>query len=79
MPAIRRARLAGGVERRAEDDGKHRAGRGDHVGDDAVLEVDQRRGHDEQDQHDAQHDPAGRAVREHRATQSAAVSASTSG
>ena len=49
-------RLTGGVERRAEHEREHGAERGDAVGDDAVLEVDQRRGHHEQDQRHAQRD-----------------------
>ena len=42
--------LAGGIEREADRERQDRAERGEAVGDDAMLEVDQRGRHDEQDQ-----------------------------
>ncbi len=59
--------LAGGVQRGAEDEREHRAEQRQPVGDDPVLEVDQRGGHDDQDQRDAERDPGRRVVREHGA------------
>ena len=72
--------LTGGVERDAEHEREHGAERGDLVGDDPVLEIDQRGGHDDQDQRDARARSRPPSVCASTApTHSAAVSASTSG
>ncbi len=59
--------LAGRVQRDAYGERKHRTRSGDPVGDDAVLEVDQRGRHHDQNQHDAQRDSSCGAVGEHGA------------
>src|SRR5256714_3143786 len=58
--------LAGGIECQADAEPEQRTEGGDAVGDDAVLEVDQRRRHEQQDEHDAERDSGGRVAGQHR-------------
>jgi hypothetical protein len=58
-------RLAGWVEREPDRERQHGAERRQLVGDDAVLEVDQRDRNDQQDQHDAERDRRGGVVHKH--------------
>src|SRR5256714_3024523 len=58
--------LAGGIECQANAEPEQRTEGGDAVGDDAVLEVDQRRRHEQQDEHDAERDSGGRVAGQHR-------------
>ncbi len=59
-------RLAARVERESDAERQHGAKRGQAVGDDAVLDVDQHDRYEQEDEDDIQSDRRGRAAREHR-------------